>query len=232
MRSTVGAERAERIGHEVGDAVDAVGRVRAAVDVHERLELVEEARQARLDDAPQRGGIGHGGQYTHAPCRRRPRRRRDPRSSSSSSACWTGRTASSPVLRSSSSSPRREPGRAAARRRAAAQAVRRLQRLRWACPSRGSRPATRSTGCAPRSPSRGAGATISQAIGASAARAGARAVERPRELAGLRAVALGPLPHLARPRIPIVAVTGTNGKSTTTRLIAHICIAAPAARWG
>ena len=27
---------AERIGHEVGDAVDAVGRVRAAVDVHER----------------------------------------------------------------------------------------------------------------------------------------------------------------------------------------------------
>jgi len=65
--------------------------------------------------------------------------------------------------------------------------------------------------------------TISQAIGASASRlALGRSTDR-RELGGLRAVALGPIPQLPRPRIPIVAITGTNGKSTTTRLIAHIC---------
>ena len=68
--------------------------------------------------------------------------------------------------------------------------------------------------------------TISQAIGAAASRlALGRSTDR-RELSGLRAVALGPLPQLPRPRIPIVAITGTNGKSTTTRLIAHICAGA------
>jgi cyanophycin synthetase len=64
--------------------------------------------------------------------------------------------------------------------------------------------------------------TIAQAVGAAAARVATGATTRRRELRGLRAVALGPLPALPRPRIPIVAVTGTNGKSTTTRLIAHI----------
>lgn len=68
--------------------------------------------------------------------------------------------------------------------------------------------------------------TISQAIGAAAARlALGRSTDR-RELSGLRAVAHGPIPQLPRPRFPIVAITGTNGKSTTTRLIAHICAAA------
>jgi len=68
--------------------------------------------------------------------------------------------------------------------------------------------------------------TISQAVGAAAARVAlGRSTDR-RELSGLRAVALGPLSNLPRARIPIVAVTGTNGKSTTTRLIAHICATA------
>ena len=64
--------------------------------------------------------------------------------------------------------------------------------------------------------------TISQAWGASAARMALGRSSLRRELAGLRATAHGPLAHLPKARIPIVAVTGTNGKSTTTRLIAHI----------
>ena len=64
--------------------------------------------------------------------------------------------------------------------------------------------------------------TISQAIAAAAGRLALGRSTLRRELAGLRATAHGPLSHLPRPRIPIVAVTGTNGKSTTTRLIAHI----------
>jgi cyanophycin synthetase len=33
---------------------------------------------------------------------------------------------------------------------------------------------------------------------------------------------LGPGPHTIRPRVPVVAVTGTNGKTTTSRMIAHL----------
>lgn len=36
----------------------------------------------------------------------------------------------------------------------------------------------------------------------------------------------GPAPTTPRPRIPVVAVTGTNGKTTTTRLVAHMSRAA------
>ncbi|HEX7171343.1 MAG TPA: Mur ligase family protein [Candidatus Limnocylindria bacterium] len=64
--------------------------------------------------------------------------------------------------------------------------------------------------------------TISQAIGSAAARLALGRSTVHREIAGLKATALGPLAHLPRPRIPIIAITGTNGKSTTTRLIAHI----------
>jgi cyanophycin synthetase len=68
--------------------------------------------------------------------------------------------------------------------------------------------------------------TISQSIGAAAARVALGISTPRRELRGLRAVALGPLPSLPAARVPIVAVTGTNGKTTTTRLIAHIAGAA------
>ena len=64
--------------------------------------------------------------------------------------------------------------------------------------------------------------TISQAIAAAAGRLALGRSNGRRELAGLRATAHGPLSQLPKPRIPIVAVTGTNGKSTTTRLIAHV----------
>jgi cyanophycin synthetase len=64
--------------------------------------------------------------------------------------------------------------------------------------------------------------TIAQAIAAAASRLALQRSTDRRELPALRAMALGPLPHLPRPRVPVVAITGTNGKSTTTRLIAHI----------
>jgi cyanophycin synthetase len=62
----------------------------------------------------------------------------------------------------------------------------------------------------------------SQAIAAAAARLALGQSTRGREVAQLRAMAPGPLPSVPAPRIPVVAVTGTNGKSTTTRLIAHV----------
>ena len=43
-----------------------------------------------------------------------------------------------------------------------------------------------------------------------------------RQAATMRLVDPGPAPATLRPRVPIVAVTGTNGKTTTSRMIAHI----------
>ena len=40
--------------------------------------------------------------------------------------------------------------------------------------------------------------------------------------AKVRASELGPGPTTLRPKVPVVAVTGTNGKTTTSRMVAHI----------
>jgi cyanophycin synthetase len=68
--------------------------------------------------------------------------------------------------------------------------------------------------------------SIAQAIGAAAARLALGASAEGREVRALRVMALGQLANLPVPRIPIVAVTGTNGKSTTTRLLVHIATVA------
>ncbi len=68
--------------------------------------------------------------------------------------------------------------------------------------------------------------TVSQAIGAAAARIALGRSDDAREMPVLRATALGPLADLRRPTIPVVSVTGTNGKSTTVRMIAHVAAAA------
>ncbi|MGZ6256347.1 MAG: Mur ligase family protein, partial [Candidatus Limnocylindria bacterium] len=66
----------------------------------------------------------------------------------------------------------------------------------------------------------------SQAIAVAAARIATGASTERHELRSLKAVAAGPMPVLPRPKIPVVTITGTNGKSTTTRLIAHIAAVA------
>ena len=48
--------------------------------------------------------------------------------------------------------------------------------------------------------------------------------------AAVRATELGPGPTTLRPRVPVVAVTGTNGKTTTSRMVAHIARDARSAR--
>ena len=68
--------------------------------------------------------------------------------------------------------------------------------------------------------------TISQSIGAASARLALGRSTMRREVAGLKATALGPRPALPVAGVPIVAITGTNGKSTTTRLIAHLLASA------
>ncbi len=45
-----------------------------------------------------------------------------------------------------------------------------------------------------------------------------------RAAASVRDAEPGPGPSTLRPRVPVVAVTGTNGKTTTSRMIAHIAL--------
>ena len=44
--------------------------------------------------------------------------------------------------------------------------------------------------------------------------------------AAVAAAPLGDPPRLVTPRIPVASITGTNGKTTTTRLLAHLCMTA------
>ncbi len=118
-----------------------------------------------------------------------------------------------------------EPGAAARVAEAAAESVRRLhERLGLASPRVTLRHSSDGRRAMAAYPWRRR--TIAQAIGAAAARLSLGASDEGREVRALRAMALGPLPSLPNPRIPIVAVTGTNGKSTTTRLLAHIATTA------
>jgi len=66
---------------------------------------------------------------------------------------------------------------------------------------------------------------IAQAIAGAAARVALGGSAR-RELRGLRAVAEGPRPALPVARVPIVAITGTNGKTTATYVLEAIWRAA------
>ncbi|HLY35695.1 MAG TPA: Mur ligase family protein [Candidatus Limnocylindria bacterium] len=68
--------------------------------------------------------------------------------------------------------------------------------------------------------------TISQSVGTAASRVALGRSTVRREQSALGAMALGPLPAVPTPRIPVVAITGTNGKSTTTRLVAHVAAGA------
>ena len=63
---------------------------------------------------------------------------------------------------------------------------------------------------------------IGQAIGEAAAGTALGTLPWSDAVARVRAVAPGPLASVPSPRIPVVAITGTNGKSTTTRLLVHI----------
>ena len=63
---------------------------------------------------------------------------------------------------------------------------------------------------------------IGQGIGEAAARIALGELAWDDALRRLRTVAPGPLAVVARPNVPVVAVTGTNGKTTVTRLLSHI----------
>ncbi len=63
---------------------------------------------------------------------------------------------------------------------------------------------------------RAVGEVLDALLSADIEQAVSRAAER------VAAAPLGESPHTIKPSIPVVAVTGTNGKTTTSRMIAHI----------
>ena len=220
----------QRIGHEIGDAVDAVGRVRATVDVHEPLQLAEVRGRRDSTMRAQRGRIGHGRQYTHAHAAkgRTPRARRGARGAPGPG--WAESVLHPPG--GEARVRRDEPGDAAHVAEAAGRAVRRLSVDASGCRSRAWRDAESVDGLpvgdrlsvAPPDD-----LAVDRRIGLAACPR--TVVDRSARSPGCARPRIGPLAHLPRPRIPIVAVTGTNGKSTTTRLIAHVCATAgPAGR--
>ncbi len=48
----------------------------------------------------------------------------------------------------------------------------------------------------------------------------------------VHAVDPGPRPHVPVPHVPTVVVTGTNGKTTVTRMVAHLAMTAVSGGWG
>ena len=155
------------------------------------------------------------------------RNRTSARPSCSSCASWTGRTGSSPGRRSSSSSPSREPGGAAEVGGARGVAVRRAVRGARPPPPRTDAATQRRRHARASSPSLGGGGRSARPIGAAAAPDRARA----QHAGGARSRRCARPPRARcrtcrRRTVPIVAITGTNGKSTTTRLLAHILASA------
>ncbi len=73
-----------------------------------------------------------------------------------------------------------------------------------------------------------------EALGRAVAHVLEQTVDAGGEVAGLVAAAAeqvrssdaGRRPQAVRPRIPVASITGTNGKTTTTRLLAHLCMTA------
>ncbi|MFN2483883.1 MAG: Mur ligase family protein, partial [Candidatus Limnocylindria bacterium] len=67
---------------------------------------------------------------------------------------------------------------------------------------------------------------IAQSIGAASAHVALGERRWEDAIRQVAAVAPGPLASVPRPRVPVVAITGTNGKTTVTRLVAHIAAGA------
>ncbi len=225
-RATAGAldggpQPAEMLGHYVRDPVHAVGRVRAAVDVDQALEVGEIGGKAPLRaclEVRQGGGGGHGAETILAamPADRPP----EPAVELLELRVLEGpnRFANRPAIKIEFQG---DPEAVVRVTRDAGELVRHLHHELGF-------PAPRVTFRRSEDGTRAMAAfawrrrVIAQSIAGAAARIALGAGTERRELRALRAVAEGPRSVLPVPRVPIVAITGTNGKSTTTRLIAHV----------